>query len=237
MEKKIKGLKAWSCIGVGILVLILFTTIPGAKELLAGLFRFLKSLGSLGLIIFMGLYAVMMSMSIPITMLNISLSFLYHFWTAFLIASVGAFLGCILCYVLGKSLLRDSCKELFDSYETLKTMASAIQQSQWKFVFLIWMISAPVTVKNYGLASLNVNFLPYIVVGTATCIFNNATHIFLGSKAQALYKEVEHGDFLTYEMLFFIMSLVFSGVAFAGLSMFVHKSIRADSKYEEVNTV
>mmetsp|Transcript_3063 Transcript_3063/g.2767 ORF Transcript_3063/g.2767 Transcript_3063/m.2767 type:complete len:100 (+) Transcript_3063:404-703(+) len=99
------------------------------------------------------------------------------------------------------------------------------------------MISAPVSVKNYGLASLNVKFLPYIVIGTATSLFNNATHIFLGSKAQALYKEVEHGEFLTYEMLFFVVSVVFSGIAFAGLSLFVHKSLRAESKYEEMNMV
>lgn len=209
--------------------------IPNFSGYMYALFEKIESLGIWGIILFSLFYGLCMILTIPVAMATISLSFLYNFLEANIICNIGTAIGIIGSFVLGKTLLKDYCEEILNSYETTKTLVSTFKDSEWKFAFWVHQLSVPIAIKNYGLASMGVGFIPYFIVGMGTSILSNAIYIFLGGKFQKIIDEVREGDLVTWEMGFFITSLILCIAGFTGITIMVHTSMLKQQKYEMVS--
>jgi uncharacterized membrane protein YdjX (TVP38/TMEM64 family) len=129
-------------------------------------------------------------------------------------------------------LLKDYFHDLLNSNDTTKALIDSIKESEWKFCFWVHQLTIPISLKNYGLASMDISFIPYFIVGLLSTVTSNALFIFLGTKLPKIVAEVQEGEFLTWEMGFFVLSLIACIAGFAGITVIVHSSMLKSQKYE-----
>ena len=79
---------------------------------------------------------------------------------------------------------------------------------------------------------MGISFTPYFIVGMATGLISNAIYIFLGGKFQCIIDEMREGNFFTWEMGFFFVSLAGCIAGCAGITIMVHNSLLKEQKYE-----
>ena len=82
---------------------------------------------------------------------------------------------------------------------------------------------------------MGLSFTPFFIVGMTTGIVSNAIYIFLGRKLQSIIDEFKSGDLVTWEMGFFIGSLLACVAACAGITVMIHSAILKQQKYEVIS--
>lgn len=234
MVEKSEKLKASAFLIFVVSMVCLITFVPEFKNGMLSIFQTLREMGTVGTIIFIALYGSCVMVTIPITMVNIALGYLYPYMLAWTISVCGVLIGLIGSYFLGKTILRNYCLGVLSSHGTLKYLSTCIQKNQWKYTVLVWLISSPMFLKNYGLASLKVDFLPYITVSGINCTLMNAFHIFLGSRAKSLMTALSKGDFGNWELIAACATLLVSMISFSTLSYLVSRNLRDVKKNDEL---
>mmetsp|Transcript_1802 Transcript_1802/g.2904 ORF Transcript_1802/g.2904 Transcript_1802/m.2904 type:complete len:230 (-) Transcript_1802:2174-2863(-) len=224
-------LKAWLFIGGCVVGLLVFTLVPQAKSALSEVFTKAKHLGPWGKLIFIAVFGGCIVIGVPLTMLNITLGLFYPFKSAYLISVAGGVIGQSASYFLGRTCLKNYCQELLSSYS--QKLQGVLVQHQWKSVCLMNLISMPLVVRNYLLASLGVNFLPFLCIGTLNVLYLSALHIYLSSKTKDLVHDAREGDFVNFEMLFAVSSIIVSVCAFFGLSKLLQNELKKEG-YEKI---
>ena len=209
--------------------------IPNFSSYMYALFEKIQSLGLWGFVLFSLLYGLCMILTIPVSMATISLSFLYDFLEANIICNIGTAIGIAGSYILGNTLLKECCQDMLNYSEATKSLANTLKDSEWKFAFWVHQLSVPIAMKNYGLTSIGMGFAPYFTVGMITSVLSNAMYIFLGGKFQKIVDEVREGEFITWEMGFFLTSLVACIAGCAAITMMVHSAMLKEQKYEVVS--
>lgn len=235
MVAKSEKIKAGAFLFLVFCMVGLITFVPEFKNSMISIFQTLREMGLLGTVIFIALYGTCVIVTIPITMVNVALGFLYPFMLAWTISICGVLIGLIGSYFMGKTILRNYCLGVLSSHSTLKYLSTCIQKNQWKYTVLVWLISSPMFLKNYGLASLKVDFLPYITVSGTNCILMNAFHIFLGSRTKSIMSALSKGDFGNWELIAAGGTLLVSMISFSTLSYLVHRNLRDIKKNDQLN--
>jgi uncharacterized membrane protein YdjX (TVP38/TMEM64 family) len=206
--------------------------IPDASDKIYSLFKKIEKLDAWGYAIFIVIYAGCMILTIPVALATISLSILYDFFEANIICDVGTALGTLGSYFIGKTMLKEYCMDWLNFSETSKAMVEYLKESEWKFAFWVHMLTLPVAIKNYGLASMGIGFWPFNVVGIGMGVVFNAIYIFLGSKCCKIFEELKSGNVITWEMGVFMISIGTCVAGFTAISIMVQKSVLKEQKYE-----
>eukprot|EP00928_Gymnodinium_smaydae_P030193 TRINITY_DN22508_c0_g1_i1.p1 TRINITY_DN22508_c0_g1~~TRINITY_DN22508_c0_g1_i1.p1 ORF type:complete len:257 (-),score=52.49 TRINITY_DN22508_c0_g1_i1:109-879(-) len=114
----------------------------------------------------------------------------YGMWLTWLLTCVAKLLANIVSVMLARYVVRDWVRRnIISKYEILGMVESAVKDEPFKMAFLVRGSMVPLSVKNYGLAVMDIGYIP---IACCSCIFTPFyafQNIMLGQAAGSL-KEV-----------------------------------------------
>lgn len=225
-------LKVTLVLGLSVGCPLLFALSPAAQHLASTVLEWLRSEKWLGKGICVGLEAAGLMVGLPVSFINVGVGVIYPFWTAYLVTWVACLLGTAASYSIGRYCLS---LELHSAVaEKLHIdLDVALQQGPWKLTILIWLIYAPMCLKNYWLASLAVPFHVYLTVAMTNCVYMNALHVYIGSKAGSVLEAWNHGHIPWYDGLLAVSAILLTIIASYLLVRFLKASMQASSQSVE----
>jgi len=227
-QRTLDSIKSWTVgtwIRLIVLVLIIAAIVVGIavfriQKYLPIVLEFIKDLGWIGKIIFVAIYIVATVAFIPGSILTLGGGFVFGLYWGIFLVWLGATIGCILAFILGRTALRSWVEKKVDQYPKFKAVDVAIAQQGWKIVLLLRLSPVlPFNVLNYGLALTKVSLIHYCWASAVGMLPGTALYVYFGSLASDL-SQVASGKGLINPMQQIIIWCV-SGVVIIVTVVFV----------------
>lgn len=211
---------------------LLFTLSSEAQHKACAVLEWLRREEWLGKGVCLGLEAIGLMVGFPVSFMNVGVGVIYPFWTAYILTWSACLLGTAASYSVGRFCLS---VELHSAVaEKLHIdLEAALRQGPWKLTILIWLLYAPMCLKNYWLASLAVPFHVYLIVAMTNCVYMNALHVFIGSKAGSVLEAWNQGELPWYDGLLAVFAILLTIVAGYLLVRLLRASMQSPSQAVE----
>jgi uncharacterized membrane protein YdjX (TVP38/TMEM64 family) len=146
-----------------LLILFLSARFLGLDKRLGELQIWIRSLGSMGPVVFIGLYAVATVLAIPGSALTIAAGALFGSVTGVVCVSIGSTLGASLCFLIARYVARESLEQSM-SQKPLFQKLDAMTAKQGGLIVAITRLVPlfPFNLLNYGFGLTKVSFLTYV---------------------------------------------------------------------------
>ena len=180
-----------------VIYVILDYTIPGlgfVSDILTEFLEWVEENPSLGAIAFSTVYVFTTVCFIPGLLLTLGSGLVFGralgIGLGVLVGTVsvfiGATVGAILSFILGRFVLKDQAQKLFNKFKILKAVDKAIETQGFKLVFLLRLSPVvPFSVFNYVMSSTAVSLRDY-VLACFGMIPGTAAYVFIGTTASSL---------------------------------------------------
>ena len=127
------------------------------------------------------LYCVLLVACFPLLLLNLSVSMVLSPFEAFAVTLAGSLLGTAVSFVIAKHCLKDSCRQVLENYRLSRKLLLLVEKEPFKYQVLVRFMDGPMFVKNYGLASLQVDFKSYFASAFLHFGVLNALQVCIGN--------------------------------------------------------
>ena len=135
---------------------------PSFFAFLQNTLQWINSLGSFGGIVFIGIYIIATLAFLPAAILTLGAGVIFGVIWGSLYVFVGATLGAIAAFLVGRYLARGWVKEKISSYKKFTNIDQAVSKEGLKIVFLIRLSPLfPFNLLNYALGLTNVSLKDY----------------------------------------------------------------------------
>ncbi|MFN4877345.1 MAG: TVP38/TMEM64 family protein, partial [Aphanizomenon sp.] len=135
---------------------------PSFFAFLQNTLQWINSLGSLGGIVFIGIYIIATLAFLPAAILTLGAGVIFGVIWGSLYVFVGATLGAIAAFLVGRYLARGWVKEKISSYKKFTNIDQAVSKEGLKIIFLIRLSPLfPFNLLNYALGLTNVSLKDY----------------------------------------------------------------------------
>jgi uncharacterized membrane protein YdjX (TVP38/TMEM64 family) len=180
------------CLGVvaGLLIASRYLNLTGLlRESLA----WIRGLGVWAPIAFIAIYGIACVLAIPASILTLGGGFLFGFLWGSVYVVVGAMLGAVAAFLVGRYFARDWVAKKIETHEKFKAIDEAIAREGWKIVLLARLAPIfPYAVLNYGFALTRVSLGHYTVATAIGILPAMVAFVYFGSLATDLAK-LGHG--------------------------------------------
>lgn len=186
----------------------LFLTPEGRKELVGRIDSLVHAAGPFGPLFFVVIYTLGV-LGLPATPFNAAGAFIFGKVAGTIFNIVGATLGAILSFVLGRYLLRDFAKSLLVG--KLGELDRKAEKHGFSLVFYLRIVLFPFIVLNYGAGVTRIRFRDYFwgtFFGTMPAIV--IVSYFFGSLKEIVATYRGPADLLQFDVLFPVGLLLFS---------------------------
>ncbi|MFO0142753.1 MAG: TVP38/TMEM64 family protein, partial [Aphanizomenon sp.] len=170
----------------------------------------INSLGSLGGIVFIGIYIIATLAFLPAAILTLGAGVIFGVIWGSLYVFVGATLGAIAAFLVGRYLARGWVKEKISSYKKFTNIDQAVSKEGLKIVFLIRLSPLfPFNLLNYALGLTNVSLKDYSLASFGM-IPGTIMYVYLGYLAGdlALIGNKNQPDNMIFHWLIQIIGLI-----------------------------
>jgi len=123
---------------------------------------------------------------LPLTALEVSIGFLFGVRVGYIVVYLGKVIGCMLSFVLGRTVAHDWAQRQFGKHELLRAVDLAVAREPYKFCFIVRLAYIPIALKNFGLAVLSVEAQVFMASLVSVELFNSAVLVTVGSTAKDL---------------------------------------------------
>jgi uncharacterized membrane protein YdjX (TVP38/TMEM64 family) len=230
-EEQAKTPSAWKALCPVLVLVLIVCTIGGAFmyppsfHYISKLFLHVYAMGDEGALIFFLAYPISMAVGFPVTVLDITVGFLYSWKLAFPISWAGKAAGCALCYCIAGCMLQTTFQAWAQNHPFLRKLSIVMRRYPWKYCFLLRIIYIPGAVKNYGLAALQVPFIPYFFSSVSITFFNSMWQVTLGREGKTLYQAM-NVSLSPQEIGFLIVAGAISLAAIVILVLYTHRVLK-----------
>ena len=172
--------------------------------------QWINSLGSLGGIVFIGIYIIATLAFLPAAILTLGAGVIFGVIWGSLYVFVGATLGAIAAFLVGRYLARGWVKEKISSYKKFTNIDQAVSKEGLKIVFLIRLSPLfPFNLLNYALGLTNVSLKDYSLASFGM-IPGTIMYVYLGYLAGdlALIGNKNQPDNMIFHWLIQIIGLI-----------------------------
>lgn len=221
-------LKVALVLGVSVGCPLLFTLSSAAQHKASAVLEWLRREEWLGKGVCLGLEAIGLMVGFPVSFMNVGVGVIYPFWTAYFLTWSACLLGTAASYSVGRCCLSVELQSAVAEKLHID-LEAALRQGPWKLTILIWLLYAPMCLKNYWLASLAVPFHIYLTVAMTNCVYMNALHVFIGSKAGSVLEAWNQGEVPWYEGLLAVFAILLTIVAGYLLVRLLRASMQSSS--------
>lgn len=191
---------------------VVFAISPTVQHWASELLEWLRREAWLGIGICTILESAGLMLGVPVSFMNVGVGVIYPFWTAYPLTWFACFLGTSASYAVGRYCLSVDLHSAVAEKLHID-LDQALLQGPWKLTILIWLLYAPMCLKNYWLASLAVPFIVYITVAMTNCVYMNALHVFIGSKAGSVLDAWNKGNVTWYEGALAVATILLTIIA------------------------
>jgi uncharacterized membrane protein YdjX (TVP38/TMEM64 family) len=169
--------------------------------------NWVERLGPLGLVAFIGIYAIATVIFVPGSLLTISAGLIFGLGLGTLVAWLGAVLGSTLAFLIARYLARSKIEEKTRNNQKFKAIDEAIGKQGWKIIGLLRLSPLiPFNASNYFYGVTAIKFWPYVVASACGMLPGTLLYVYLGAAGKAgLGGERQHSPI---EYIFFSLGLV-----------------------------
>ena len=176
---------------VGLLVAAKFLPVD---EWLKSFNDWVSGMGTAGIFIFIGVYAVTTVLLLPGLILTVGAGFTFGLWKGFLAVSAGSTLGAALAFLVARFLARNKVEAMVQGSEKFQRIDDAIGKQGAKLVFLLRLRPViPFNVSNYFYGLTGVKFWPYVLASWLGMMPGTLLYVYLGTAGKAAVSAVSGG--------------------------------------------
>lgn len=183
---------------------------PSFFTFLQNTLQWINSLGSLGGIVFIGIYIIATLAFLPAAILTLGAGVIFGVIWGSLYVFIGATLGAIAAFLVGRYLARGWVKEKISSYKKFTNIDQAVSKEGLKIIFLIRLSPLfPFNLLNYALGLTNVSLKDYSLASFGM-IPGTIMYVYLGYLAGdlALIGNKSQPDNMIFHWLIQIIGLI-----------------------------
>lgn len=156
---------------------------PGFLSFLQNTLQWINSLGALGGVVFIGIYILATLAFLPAAILTLGAGVIFGVIWGSLYVFIGATLGAVAAFLVGRYLARGWVKEKISSYKKFANIDQAVSKEGLKIVFLIRLSPLfPFNLLNYALGVTSVSLKDYFLASVGM-IPGTIMYVYLGHLA------------------------------------------------------
>jgi uncharacterized membrane protein YdjX (TVP38/TMEM64 family) len=156
------------------------------QDRLVDTLAWIDGLGAIAPMAFIGLYIIVTIAFLPASIVTLGAGVVFGVFKGTLLVFVGAMLGAIFAFLIGRYLARDWISQKIVRNQKFKAIDEAIAREGRKIIFLIRLSPVfPFNLLNYALGLTKVS-LPDYILGTVGIIPGTIMYVYLGSLAGSL---------------------------------------------------
>ncbi|WP_414830149.1 TVP38/TMEM64 family protein [Alteromonas sp. H39] len=128
-----------------------------------GAIDYVRSFGAWAVVVFFILYVLLVTLSFPATILNVTSGILFSLWIAVGVSIVAALTGACLTFLIARFWLKDAIVKRLEKHENSHKMLELAEDSSWRLILLLRLTPfIPAVLKNYGFGITSVKFRQYL---------------------------------------------------------------------------
>jgi uncharacterized membrane protein YdjX (TVP38/TMEM64 family) len=148
--------------------------------------NFVQQLGPVGVIVFIGAYAVATVLFLPGWIFTVTAGLLFGVIGGTAVALSGAVIGASLAFLVARYLVRDSVQKFANSNPRFSSIDSAIGENGWKIVGLLRLSPLiPFNMSNYFYGITAIRFWPYVLVSAIGMLPGTLLYAYIGAVGRA----------------------------------------------------
>src|SRR6266571_8865032 len=152
-------------------------------------------MGTTGILIFIGVYAVATVLLAPGSILTIGAGFAFGLWKGFLAVSAGSTLGAALAFLVARFVARDKVEAIARRNEKFREIDKAIGKQGAKLVFLLRLSPViPFNLSNYFYGLTGVKFWPYVLASWIGMMPGTFLYVYIGAAGKAAVAAAAGGE-------------------------------------------
>jgi uncharacterized membrane protein YdjX (TVP38/TMEM64 family) len=143
-------------------------------------------MGTAGIFIFIGVYAVATVLLAPGAILTIGAGFAFGLWKGFLAVSGGATIGAALAFLVARFIARDKIEAIAQRNDKFRKIDNAIGRQGAKLIFLLRLSPViPFNLSNYFYGLTAVKFWPYVVASWIGMMPGTFLYVYIGTAGKS----------------------------------------------------
>ena len=163
MRNRVNRWTPWLLL-VGVAIMLAATRFFDLAARLDDLRGWIESLGSLGPVVFVGLYVIATVAAIPGVALTLSAGVLFGAFWGVVVVSAGSTLGASLAFLVSRYIARDAIAAWIAKNERFTKLDRMTEQQGWIMVLLTRLVPIfPFNLLNYGFGLTRVRFGTYVL--------------------------------------------------------------------------
>ncbi len=176
----------WIALGVVLIALSTATAFLPVKEWVKAFSDWVQTLGALGVLLFIGVYALATVLFLPGWIFTVAAGLIYGVIAGTAVALTGAIIGSTLAFLCGRYLVRKRVEAATKGNEKFAAIDKAIGDQGWKIVGLLRLSPLiPFNLSNYFYGVTSVGFVPYVVASAVGMIPGTLLYAYLGGAGKA----------------------------------------------------
>jgi len=180
-------------------LIIVFKIFP-VKEWLVGengLITWIEKQGTLGYLIFIGVYIILTVLAGPAWLLTIAAGLVYGLLGGTILVSIGSILGATVAFLIGRYLARDAIARKVEQNAKFKSIDDAVGQRGFFIVFLTRLSPIfPFTLLNYAYGLTKVNLSKYFFASWIGMLPGTVMYVYIGSLGNAVTEGATTGKLI-----------------------------------------
>ena len=152
-------------------------------------------MGTTGILIFIGVYALATVLLAPGSILTIGAGFAFGLWKGFLAVSAGATLGAAAAFLVARFIAREKVEATAKGNEKFREIDKAIGKQGAKLIFLLRLSPLiPFNLSNYFYGLTGVKFWPYVLASWIGMMPGTFLYVYIGTAGKAAVSAAAGGE-------------------------------------------
>ncbi len=152
-------------------------------------------MGTAGIFIFIGVYALGTVLLAPGSVLTIGAGFAFGLWKGFIAVSAGSTLGAALAFLVARYIARERVVAIAQRNEKFREIDSAIGKQGAKLIFLLRLSPViPFNLSNYLYGLTGVKFWPYVLASWIGMMPGTFLYVYIGTAGKAAVSAAAGGE-------------------------------------------
>ena len=180
--------KYWKWIALGLVLVALSAAaafLP-VKDWVKAFSDWVRTLGALGVVVFIGAYAIATVLFLPGWIFTVAAGLVYGVAGGTAVALAGAIIGSTLAFLCGRYLVRKRVEAATKGNKKFAAIDKAIGDQGWKIVGLLRLSPiVPFNLSNYFYGVTAVGFWPYVLASAVGMLPGTLLYAYLGAAGKA----------------------------------------------------
>ena len=178
-----------------VVALLLAMRFLPVREWLTSFNNWVGQMGTVGIFIFILVYAAATVLLTPGSILTIGAGFAFGLWKGFLAVSAGATLGAALAFLVARFIARAKVEAIAQQNENFRKIDNAIGRQGAKLIFLLRLSPAiPFNLSNYFYGLTGVKFWPYVLASWLGMMPGTFLYVYIGAAGNAAVLAAAGGE-------------------------------------------